>query len=123
MQSEKQTTIAIVDDDHFLLESLRDLLETFGVESRIYNSADAFLVSGDLHRVNCVLADVKMPGTSGLDLLHAVVRQCGPPVCIMTSYTDNRTKAIATSSGAVAFLEKPLNSQDLIDFIAHAADR
>jgi FixJ family two-component response regulator len=123
MQSEQKTTIAIIDDDQFLLESLKDLFETTGIESRTYTSADAFLNSGDMHRVHCVLADVRMPGTSGLGLLSAVVRNGGPPVCIMTSSADNRTETAARLSGAAAFLEKPLNSKDLMEFIASAARR
>lgn len=120
MQSGQKTTIAVIDDDPFLLESLKDFFEAMGVENRIYSSGDAFLNSGDMHQVQCVLADVRMPGTSGLDLLRAIVRAGGPPVCIMTSFADNRTHATAKSSGAAAFLEKPLNSKDLMDFIAFA---
>jgi FixJ family two-component response regulator len=123
MQSGQKTTIAIIDDDRFLLESLKDLFEATGIENRTYASADAFLNSGDMHHVNCILADVRMPGTSGLDLLSAVVRDGGPPVCIMTSFADNRTEAAARSSGAAAFLEKPLSSKDLMEFVASAAKR
>ena len=115
--------IAIIDDDPFLLESLKDLFETTGVESRTYTSADAFLNSGDMHHVHCVLTDMRMSGPSGLDLLCAVVREGGPPVCIMTSFADNRTEAAARSSGAAAFMEKPLKSKDLMEFIASAAER
>ncbi|MGR9172759.1 response regulator transcription factor [Rhizobium sp. KDH_Rht_773_N] len=121
MQPGQKTTIAIIDDDQCLLESLKDLFETTGVESRTYTSADAFLRSGDMHHVKCILADVRMPGTSGLELLSAIVRDGGPPVCIMTSFADSRTEAAARSSGAAAFLEKPLNSKDLMEFVASAA--
>ncbi|MCV9966718.1 response regulator [Pararhizobium sp. BT-229] len=123
MQATKQTTIAIIDDDHALLEALRDLLETAGVSSLVYDSADAFLDSGALHLVDCMLADVRMPGTSGLGLLDAVVRAGGPPVCMMSSFADSRAKQHALSAGAAAFLEKPLNSEDLLEFVAQATTR
>lgn len=123
MQPGQKTTIAVIDDDQFLLESLKDFFETTGVESWTYTSADAFLNSGDMHRVHCVLTDVRMPGTNGLGLLYVVVRAGGPPVCIMSSFADERMKAAARSWGAAAFLEKPLNSGDLMEFIASAAKR
>ncbi|MBB3319415.1 MULTISPECIES: response regulator [unclassified Rhizobium] len=123
MQATKQTTIAIIDDDCALLEALRDLFETVGVSSLIYGSADAFLDSGDLSRVDCVLADVRMPGTSGLVLLDAVVRAEGPPVCMMSSFAESTIRQHALSAGAALFLAKPLNSQDLLEFVAQATSR
>ncbi|WP_290371357.1 response regulator [Rhizobium sp. CECT 9324] len=110
-------TVAIVDDDQFLLESLHDFFESMGIDSKTYQSADSFLESGDLPIIHCVLADVKMPGTTGLELLELLVRQNGPPVCLMTSFTDNRTRLAASERGAVGFLEKPIRSADLLRII------
>ncbi|MGO4355191.1 response regulator transcription factor [Rhizobium sp. RAF36] len=113
-----QTTVAIVDDDQFLLDSLHDFFDAMGIPSRTYRSADAFLQSGDSDHVHCVLADLNMPGTSGLQLLETLVKDGGPPVCIMTSFGDTRTRAVAKSFGAVGFLEKPISSSDLLAFIS-----
>ncbi|WP_438754923.1 response regulator [Pararhizobium sp. O133] len=117
MKSEPQKAVAIVDDDPFLLESLHDFFDAVGITSRTYSSADVFLASGELHLAHWVLADLKMPGTNGLELLEFLVKQGGPPVCIMTSFSDNRTRAAAEASGAAGFLEKPIGSVDLLTYI------
>ncbi|KAB0456404.1 response regulator [Agrobacterium radiobacter] len=117
MNSELFKAVAIVDDDPFLLESLRDFFDAMGIRNRIYRSADIFLQSGELDLAHCVLADLKMPGTSGIELLEIIVKRGGPPVCIMTSFSDARTRIAAKASGAAAFVEKPINSADLLAFI------
>lgn len=106
-----------MDDDALLLESLRDFFDARGIENRVYKSADDFLQSGDVGSTRCVLTDLKMPGTSGLQLLEELVRQGGPPVCIMTAYAEVRAKRAAELSGAAGFLEKPICAADLLAFI------
>ncbi|WEX90895.1 response regulator [Sinorhizobium garamanticum] len=118
MQSETQKPVAIIDDDPFILESLRDLFESMGMKSTTHTSADAFLASGDLRGVHCILTDLKMPGTNGLDLLQKVIAEGGPPVCIMTSLTDSHTEAAAQSRGAAGFLRKPISSAQLLGFVS-----
>ncbi len=118
MQHEINKAVAIVDDDQLLLESLQDFFEAKGIESKIYKSADEFLQSGDLPNILCVLADLKMPGTNGLELLEYVVKQNGPPVCLMTSFADDRTKRAAKKGGAIGFLEKPINPADLVALVS-----
>ncbi|MDL2398975.1 response regulator transcription factor [Rhizobium mayense] len=118
MQPKTQITVAIVDDDQFLRESLRDFFDAMGIDSVAYESADAFLESGDLDRMHCILADLKMPGTNGIELLRKVVAMGGPPVCIMTSFADSHTRGLARSCGAAGFLEKPISSADLLEFIS-----
>lgn len=117
MKSKPQKAIAIVDDDPFLLESLHDFFDSVGISSRTYSSADIFLASGELQLAHCVLADLKMPGTSGLGLLEILVKQGGPPVCIMTSFADDRTRAAVRACGAAGFLEKPISSAQLLAFV------
>lgn len=121
MRSKPHTTVAIVDDDLSLLESLHDFFDAMGIDSKTYRSADEFLASGDADRVHCVLADLRMPGTSGLQLLELMKRQGGPPVCIMTSFGDSRIRAAAVRGGAAGFLEKPISSADLLAFIRQKA--
>lgn len=123
MHTTSQATVAIVDDDQFLLESLHDFFDAMSIPSKTYGSAEEFLRSGDSKWVHCVLADLKMPGTSGLQLLETLVSQGGPPVCIMTSFADDRTRAVVHKSGAVGLLEKPISSADLLNFISAAKKR
>ena len=122
MTNEKQKAVAIVDDDASLLDSLRDFFDAMGIKNRIYGSADIFLQSGELHLAHCVLADLKMPGTNGLELLEILVRRGGPPVCLMTSFSDSRTRLAAKACGAAGFLEKPINSKELLAFIDEVCD-
>jgi FixJ family two-component response regulator len=123
MKSEPQKAVAIVDDDPFLLEALHDFFDSVGIESRIYGSAAAFLASGEVHLAGCVLADLKMPGINGLELLETLVRRGGPPVCIMTSFPDDRTRAAARSGGAVGFLDKPISAADLLALVETCSRR
>ncbi|KQY14305.1 regulator [Rhizobium sp. Root73] len=120
MSAKSPITVAIVDDDLFLLESLHDFFDAMGIASKTFKSADAFLESGDLPNVHCVLADLKMPGTNGIQLLELLVKQGGPPVCIMTSFADSRTRAAVRNFGAFGFLEKPISSADLLAFVSTA---
>jgi FixJ family two-component response regulator len=121
MQHKTNKTVAIVDDDQFLLESLHDFFDAMGIASKTYPSADHFLASGDLPNIHCVLADLKMPGTSGLELLERLVRENGPPVCLMTSFADERTRRAAERGGAIGFLEKPVRPADLLALISTSA--
>jgi FixJ family two-component response regulator len=123
MPPQSQITVAVVDDDPFVLESLHDFFDALGIDSKTYSSADQFLSSGDADNVHCVLADLKMPGTSGLQLLEHLVKRNGPPVCIMTSFADTRTREVAIRGGAVGFLEKPIDSADLLAFIGTKSRR
>lgn len=122
MQKPNKKTIAIVDDDRDLRESLQDLLETEGIESILFGSAEDFLATDSHKGVHCILADVRMKGMSGLELLRLLRTRTGaPPVVIMTSYADDGTRATAMRWGAHAFLTKPINSQQLIECIEAAA--
>ncbi len=118
MQSKVNITIAIVDDDRFLLDALHDFFESIGINSATYDTAQMLLDSGDLDDVACVLTDFKMPGMSGLELLRILSERGSPPVCVMTAFPDERTRMLAFNAGARAFLEKPVQAHELIQFIA-----
>jgi two-component system, LuxR family, response regulator FixJ len=110
--------IAIVDDEVHLRESLKDLLETAGYSSRLYHSADYFLQEKGYLGVGCILADVRMPGMSGMELLQVLqsIPDC-PPAIIMTSYADDHMRLLAMRLGAASFLSKPIDSTLLFDTI------
>lgn len=123
MPAAKDITIAIIDDDQHLRESLQDLLETEGVESRLYGSAEEFLDRTGYDGVDCILADVRMTGMSGIELLRILrTKQGCPPVLIMTSYADDGMRATALRAGAQTFLAKPIDSRHLIDSIRRATN-
>lgn len=116
-------SIYIVDDDDAVRDSLVALLEPEGFTIRLYASADSFLDDfksfhpSDAGRV-CLLLDLHMPGQGGQELLDIlVVRGDGIPVIVMTGNADQKTKTRAMNSGAVAFLEKPFDADQLIEAI------
>lgn len=116
--------IHVVDDDESLRLALVRLLEAAGFEARSYASAGDFLLQPVPDRRGCLLLDVRMPGPSGLDLQAALpAHKVGLPVIFMTGFADVPTSVRAMKAGAVDFLEKPVQRQDLLDAIGRALQR
>jgi FixJ family two-component response regulator len=103
-------SIAIVDDDGRVLESLANLLASFGYRPRPFLSAADMLAADILSQVCCVITDREMPVMSGLDLLDRI-QQSGlsVPVIIITGKLSEDTESFYLSRGATAFLRKPLD--------------
>ena len=113
--------IHVIDDDESLRNALVRLLEAAGFEARGHASAGDFLLQPAPDRPGCLLLDVRMPGPSGLDLQAALPgHRLGLPVIFMTGFADVPTSVRAMKAGAVDFLEKPVQRQDLLDAIARA---
>lgn len=113
--------IHVIDDDESLRSALVRLLEAAGFEARGHGSAGDFLLQPVPDRPGCLLLDVRMPGPSGLDLQAALPgHKLGLPVIFMTGFADVPTSVRAMKAGAVDFLEKPVQRQDLLDAIARA---
>jgi two-component system, LuxR family, response regulator FixJ len=110
----------IVDDDPALRDALCLLLESVEIESRAFARAEDLLQSGLLHapRPACLLADVRMPGISGIALLERL-REDGIriPTILMTGYGDIPMAVRAMKLGAIDFITKPVNHQALIDLV------
>lgn len=107
--------IAIVDDDHAIREALDDMIQSCGYRSRLFETAEDFLAAKDRHQIDCMLLDVKMPGLTGLELQSILnTETVRPPIIFMTSYHDERTRALALDGGALAFLGKPVDFESLI---------
>jgi len=115
--------IAIIDDDESMQDSLRDLIESAGLVARCFGSAEAFLES-DLHRrAACVIADVRMPKMSGLELQAKLKEEkCDVPIVFITAYGDARMRIQAMREGAVEFLAKPFDHQLLLKTVRAALD-
>ncbi len=109
-------TVFIVDDDAAVRDSLGLLLRSVGMVSEAYASADAFLASFDPARPGCLVLDVRMPGTSGLELqarLHE--RGAALPIVFLTAHGDIEMAVRAVKAGAADFVQKPFRDQDLLD--------
>ena len=111
-------TIAVIDDDLRVLESLVNLLASFGYKAESYKSAEQFLESGALSRACCIVTDVEMRQMSGLDLLHHLKNSAyAVPVIIITGKPSARSDAFYLESGAVGFFRKPVDGDALLELI------
>ena len=110
--------IAIVDDDDSLRSSLGNLLRSVGLRVQEFPSANAFLSGHDARETACLILDVRMPGTNGLELQrHIAVANWRLPIVFITSHTDDDARSTAVDAGAVAFLNKPFREQAILDAI------
>lgn len=116
--------IHVVDDDEPLRTALLRLLAAAGFEAQGHASAGDFLLYPVPDRPGCLLIDVRMPGPSGLDLQAALPEHgIGLPIIFMTGHADVPSSVRAMKAGAVDFLEKPVQRQDLLDAIGRALAR
>jgi FixJ family two-component response regulator len=114
--------IAIVDDDPSVLKALSRLLRARALRARTYRSAQEFLVSLPDGTPQCLIADLQMPGMSGLELLQHLSREdIEIPTIIITAHGDGGVRERCEAAGATAFLVKPL--QDTALFAALGAAR
>ncbi|QDV35734.1 response regulator transcription factor [Tautonia plasticadhaerens] len=119
----QEPTVYIVDDDADLRDSLRWLMETVGLRVRAFGTAAEFLRESPPDGPGCLVFDVRMPGKSGLDLFEELVgRGEGRPAIFMTAFADVPMAIRAMKSGAVEFVEKPFNRQELLDKVQRAID-
>ena len=113
--------IAIVDDDPGVRGSLDSLLRSAGLTSLAFDSAEALLTSGARDQISLVITDLHMPGLSGLELLAVMGRlDWRHPAIVMTAYPTEAARKQAFSSGAVAFVSKPIDPAGLLSAISAA---
>src|SRR5216683_7603405 len=111
-------TIAVIDDDLRVLESLINLLASCGYKAEGYCSAEEFLESGGLQRNSCVITDVEMGQMSGLGLLHHINSIDSPlPVVIITGKPSENSESFYLERGAVGFFRKPVDGDALVDLL------
>ena len=115
--------IAIIDDNESMQDSLQDLIESMGLVARCFGSAEEFLES-DLHRrTACVIADIRMPKMSGLELQARLKEEdCDIPIIFITAYGNARMRLQAMREGAVEFLAKPFDHELLLKRVRAALD-
>jgi FixJ family two-component response regulator len=113
--------VAIVDDDGSVLSALTDLMESAGLSARCFGSAEEFLESDHRNRTACVVADIRMPGMSGLEL-QARLRAEGSriPMIFITANADAKMKVQAMEAGAVEFLSKPFDNEVFLNTVRAA---
>jgi FixJ family two-component response regulator len=120
----RQAVVLIVDDDQDVRESLQWLVESVGLRSMTYASADQFIreYPQDVH--GCLILDVRLPGLSGLDLQEYLLKHhITIPIIVVSGHGDVPVAVQAMKQGALDFLEKPFSDQALLDRIRDALSR
>jgi FixJ family two-component response regulator len=117
----KGPLIAIVDDDESMRDTTRDLLESAGLSAATFASAARLLKSRRLHRVSCVIADMRMPEMTGLELHQYLAASNHPiPTILMTAYPEERVRAQAMKANVVCYLAKPFEAEELLNCVRRA---
>ena len=113
--------IAIVDDDNAVREAMKLLMRSLGYHASTFGSADEFLNSKQVHDTSFLITDVQMPGLSGIDLQDRLIaRGHRIPIIFITAYSDENVRIRAMKAGALAFLIKPINCNQLVDHLEKA---
>jgi FixJ family two-component response regulator len=111
-------TIAVIDDDPRVLESLVNFLASCGYKAESYLSAEQFLESGVLTRCMCIIADIELPKMTGLGLLQNIrTSRCAVPVVIITGKPSEHSETFYLERGAIGFFRKPVDCDALADLI------
>jgi FixJ family two-component response regulator len=117
----KAPLIAIIDDDKSMRDTTRDLLESAGFSAATFASAARLLKSQRLHRVSCLIADMRMPKMTGLELhQHLVASNRAIPTILMTAYPEERMRAQAMKANVVCYLAKPFEAEELLNCVRRA---
>jgi FixJ family two-component response regulator len=116
--------VYIVDDDDAVRDSLRWLVESVGLKVEVFASANDFLEVCDSSFSGCLVSDVRMQGMSGLELQEQLnLKDIKLPIIFITGFGDIQMAVHAMQAGAVDFITKPFNDQELLDRIQHAIEK
>jgi FixJ family two-component response regulator len=119
----KTKLVAIVDDDDLMRSALGGLLKAVGLPAQEFASAEEFLNSGQQHQAGCLIADIRMPGISGLELQAKLnADRCRIPIIFITAHGDEKMRLQALRAGAVEFLAKPFDDEALLVSIRSALE-
>jgi FixJ family two-component response regulator len=115
--------VAIVDDDDLMRGALQGMLKSVGLPSQAFASAEEFLTSGQLRQTACLIADIRMPGMSGLELQAKLnAEHCRIPTIFITAHGDTKMRMQALRAGAVEFLAKPFDDDALLGSVRAALE-
>ena len=116
-------TVFVVDDDPGVGDSIRLLLRSVGLPSKVFLSANEFLAAYNHEQAGCLVLDVRMPGMSGLDLQARLQEMDSAlPIIFVTAHGDVPMAVNAVKAGAVDFIQKPFRDQELLDKIQEAME-
>jgi FixJ family two-component response regulator len=114
----KQKIVAVIDDDESYRVAVQRLLKSADLPARSYESAETFLDSGQQRETGCLIADIRMPGMSGLELQSKLnADRCPIPTIFITAHGDEKMRLQAMRGGAVKFLTKPFDGETLLEAV------
>jgi FixJ family two-component response regulator len=115
--------VAIVDDDDSMRSALQGLLKSAELPAQSFASAEEFLKSGQQRQIACLIADIRMPGMSGLELQAQLnAEHCRIPIIFITAHGDEKMRMQALRAGAVEFMAKPFNDEALLESVRAALE-
>jgi FixJ family two-component response regulator len=115
--------VAIVDDDELMRGALQGLLKAVGMQAQTFASAEEFLQSGKQRETACLIADIRMPGMSGLELQAKLnAERCCIPTIFITAHGDAKMRMQALRAGAAEFLTKPFDDEVLLENVRAAME-
>jgi FixJ family two-component response regulator len=116
--------VSIVDDDEPVREATSNLLESYGYVTATFASADEFLQSDHVDKTACLVTDLRMPGTNGIELQQRL-RETGRriPTIVVTAHPEEHMRRAAMNIGALAFLAKPVSDERLLSYLEIAFAR
>jgi FixJ family two-component response regulator len=120
----KDPKVFVVDDDDSIRKSLVRLIRSAGFQAETFSSADEFINQEAYEGLCCLILDVRMPGMSGLELQQKLNRmEVSLPIIFITGHGDVPMSVKAMKAGAIDFLPKPFNDQELLDIISRAFEK
>jgi FixJ family two-component response regulator len=120
----KDIPISIVDDDESVRDAMAGLMKSYGYLVETFDSGASFLSSDRRSRTDCLIADVQMPGMTGLELHSQLVASGQPiPTILITAHPDERMRARAMKAGVLCYLAKPFCEEDLLGCIRRAVEQ
>jgi FixJ family two-component response regulator len=123
MASYEPRLVAIVDDDDSIRSALQGLMKEAELPAVAFASAEEFLLSGKQGQTACLIADIRMPGMSGLELQARLnIERQRIPIIFITAHGDEDMRLQALRAGAVEFLAKPFDDEVLLDSVRAALD-
>jgi len=120
-RQDSSQVVVIVDDDCSVQSALKDLMESAGLPARCFGSAEEFLEGDEGSRAACLIADIRLPGMSGLELQAKLNAEGSPlPIIFITAHGDAWMRVQAMQAGAVEFLSKPFDDDALLEKVRPA---
>jgi two-component system, LuxR family, response regulator FixJ len=109
------STVYVIDDQQSVRDALCEMLTVFGFQTESFDSADSFLAAGEPKRPACIVADVRMPGTDGIELVRRLAERRNPiPVVLISGHADVPMAVAGIKAGAEEFIEKPIDDAQLV---------